>query len=274
MGARAIWKANLRFGGVDVPVKLFSAVQDRAVHFRLLDAKRHEPIKQHMVDPETGDVVESGDIRRAFETGEGELVILGDEELAEAVPKPSRDIEITRFVPVGEITHPWYDRPYWLGPDEDGEGPYFALVQALRKREVEGFARWVMRNKEYVGALRVEGDHLMLITLRHAGEVVPASALTPPSGRALDEREVAMAKQLVAAMEDTFDIAAYHDEYRERVLELVEAKAAGKVVKFPKAPERNTELTLADVLEASLAATGKTGAKPGAKTGKKERKRA
>jgi DNA end-binding protein Ku len=255
--ARAIWKAHLRFGAVDVPIKLYSAVQDRAVHFRMLDAKRREPIRQHMVDPETGKVVESADIRRAFPTEEGELVILAPEELAEVTPEPSREVEITRFVPAGEIDHPWYDRPYFLGPDEGGEDDYFALAEALQKRGVEGVARWVMRGKEYVGALRVEDGYLMLITLRHAGEVIPASALPAPTGRALDPREVAMAKQLVAAMEDEFDPAAYHDEYRERVQELVEAKAKGKVVKFPKAPKRTEETSLADVLAQSVAAAGK-----------------
>ena len=259
--ARAIWKARIRVGGVDVPVKLYSAVEDRSVRFRLLDAKRREPVKQQMVDPESGKAVESSEIRRAFETDAGELVILDEEELAELTPKPSREIAVVRFVPPESITHQWYDRPYYLGPDEQDEA-YFALAQALRKREMEGVARWVMRNREYAGALRAEGDYLMLITLRHAGEVVPASALTPPGGRELDEREVAMAKQLVAAMEDEFDVAAYRDEYRERVLELVEAKAAGKVVKFPKAPRKPAERTLADVLERSLAAA------------KKERKRA
>lgn len=256
MGARAIWKAHICFGGVDVPVKLYSAVQDRAVHFRLLDAKRHEPVKQHMVDPDTGDVVESADIRRAYQTDEGQLVILDDEDLAKAIPEASREIQITHFVPPEKISHQWYDRPYFLGPDGEDER-YFALAQALEKRGVEGVARWVMRNKEYAGALRSEGGYLMLITLRHAGEVVPASALPAPSGRALDEREVGMAKQLIGAMEDEFDIAAYHDEYRERVQEFVEARAAGKVVKFPTAPRRTEETSLADVLQASLAAGGK-----------------
>lgn len=256
MGARAIWKAHLRFGAVDVPVKLYSAVQDRAVHFRLLDAKRHEPVKQHMVDPDTGDVVDFADIRRAYQTDEGQLVILDEEDLEKATPEASRDIQITHFVPPEKISHQWYDRPYFLGPDEEDER-YFALAQALEKRGVEGVARWVMRNKEYAGALRAEDGYLMLITLRHAGEVVPASALPAPTGRALDDREVAMARQLIAAMEDEFDIAAFHDEYRERVQELVEAKAAGRVVKFPRAPRRTAETDLADVLQASLAASGK-----------------
>lgn len=265
MGARAIWKAHVTFGAVDVPVKMYSAVQDRAVHFRMLDARRHEPVKQHMVDPDTGEVVGSADIRRAYPTDDGDLVILGEEELAELAPESSRDIEITRFVPPSQITHQWYDRPYYLGPDGD-DGAYFALAAALGERGVEGVAHWTMRGKPYVGALRAEDGYLMLITLRHAGEVVPASALPAPAGRALDDREIAMATQLVGAMEDPFDIAAFHDEYRERVRELVEAKAAGKVVKFPRAAAKKTETDLADVLQASLAATGKTAGK--------ERKRA
>lgn len=251
MAARAIWKGRIRFGDVDVPVKLYSAVQDRTVRFRLLHAKDQEPVRQQMVNPETGRVVEHEEVQRAFQTEAGDLIMLDPEELSELEPKASRDIEITRFVEPAAITHQWYDRPYYLGPDDDEEA-YFTLAEALRRQEVEGVARWVMRKKEYVGALRAEGAHLMLITLRHAGEVVPASALQPPGGRQLDQREVKMATQLVAALEDDLDMAAYRDEYRDRVLELVEAKAAGKVVKFPKAPAKQTEKSLASMLEQSV----------------------
>lgn len=257
MAARAIWKGRIQFGDVDVPVKLYSAVEDRSIHFRLLDAKRKEPIKQKMVDPRTGDVVDYSDIRRGFQTQEGELVVLDPAELEELEPEPSREIEITRFVPPTQITHQWYDRPYFLGPDEDEEA-YFALVEALRKEGKEGVAKWTMRKKEYVGALRTEGDYLMLITLRHAGEVVPASALDAPGGRDLNPRELKMAKQLIAAMEDEdLDLAAFRDEYRDRVMEYIEAKAEGKVVKFPKAPRKPKEESLEEMLAKSLKAGGK-----------------
>jgi DNA end-binding protein Ku len=254
--ARAMWKGRIAFGDVAVPVKLYSAVQDRGIHFRLLDAKRHEPITQHMVDPESGDIVEYEQIHRAVESGAGELVMLDAKELAGLEPEASREIEITRFVPHDAISHLWYDRPYFLGPD-DSEGDYFALAASLRGKEVDGVARWVMRKKEYAGALRADGDYLMLMTLRHAAEVTAASELTPPGGRDLDRREVEMAKRLVAAMEDELDLGAYKDEYRERVMELVEAKAAGKVLKFPKAPPKKSEGSLADALEQSIAATRK-----------------
>ena len=254
MAARAIWKGRIRFGSVDVPVKLYSAVQDRAVHFRLLDARAQAPVEQQMVDPDTGAVVPAEGVRKAFQTEEGEMVILSAEELEELQPPESREIEVTRFVPPEEITHAWYERPYYLGPDGDEEG-YFALQAALEREGKEGVCRWTMRKKEYVGALRAQDGYLVLIALRSAGEVVPASALPAPGGRELDARELAMAKQLVAAMEDELDFAAYRDEYRERVMALVEAKAAGTMVKFPKAPEREKETSLADVLERSLAAT-------------------
>ncbi|MGH7464777.1 MAG: Ku protein [Longimicrobiales bacterium] len=257
MAARAIWKGRIRFGDVDVPVKLYSAVKSTSgVHFRLLHEKDLEPVKQEMVNPQTGKVVEYERVRRAFPTADGVLVMLDEDELAELEPEASRDIEITRFVEPETITHQWYDRPYYLGPD-DSEADYFALAEALRKQKKEGVARWVMRKKEYVGALRLEHDHLMLMTLRHAGEVVPASVLEAPGGRTLDKREIQMAKQLVAALEGDLDLTAYRDEYRERVLELVEAKAEGKVLKFPKPAKKKKEEPLAAMLERSLQATKK-----------------
>ncbi|HSJ24685.1 MAG TPA: Ku protein [Longimicrobiales bacterium] len=257
MAARAMWKGVIRFEDVEVPVKLYSAVQDQAVHFRLLHEKDMEPVKQQMVHPDTGKVVDADEVRRAYQTDDGDLVMLDDEELAELEPEASRDIEVTRFLDTDVITHQWYDRPYYLGPDGDA-GAYFALAEALRKKGREGVVRWVMRKKEYVGALRAHGDHLILMTLRRKGEVVPASALKAPGGRALDKREVNMAMQLVSALEeDELDLAAFRDEYRDRVVELVTAKAEGKVVKFPEPPAKQTEESLEKMLAASLKAAKK-----------------
>jgi DNA end-binding protein Ku len=228
-------------------------VKDKSIHFRLLDAKKREPVKQHMVDAESGEEVEYKAARRAVQVGKNRLVILDEEELEELEPESSREIEVTRFVKPQAITHEWYDRPYYLGPDGDS-GRYFALVEALRGQGKEGVARWVMRNKEYVGALRVEGDHLMLVTLRHAGEVIPASSLPSPGGREVNRRELEMARELVDTMVEPFDVTAFRDEYRDRVLELVEAKARGKVLRFPKAKPKKVEASLASVLAKSIEA--------------------
>lgn len=251
--ARAIWKGVLTIGTEEVPVKLFSAVQDRGVHFRLLHEGTGQPVKQRMVNPETGDAVPYDEVRRGYEVEEGVFVVLDEDDLEALEPEKSRQIEVTRFVEPDVIDHQWYDRPYHLGPDGDDEG-YLALVRALESAEREGVARWTMRNKSYVGSLRARDGHLMLITLRHAGEVIPASALEPPGGRKAEKRELEMAEQLVAALEADFDPTEWRDEYRDRVLELVEAKAEGKTIRMPKGAKKKAEGDLSESLEASIAA--------------------
>src|SRR5512138_2073506 len=125
--ARAIWKGVLRCGRLSVPVKFYSAVQDRTIHLRLLDRKRHEPVEQKMVEPSSGQVVPADEVGRAYPSGEHELVLLTPEELQSFEPPPSREITLTRFVPPAQISHQWYERPYFLGPDESDDD-YFALV--------------------------------------------------------------------------------------------------------------------------------------------------
>lgn len=251
--ARAIWKGVIRFEDEEVPVKLYSAVEDRSVHFRLLGRKTGRPVKQRMVNPVSGDVVDYDDVRRGYELEPGVFVVLEEEDLEAVQPEKSREIEVTRFLDPSVIGHQWYDRPYHLGPDGDDEA-YFALLDALEAESKEGLARWTMRNKEYVGALRAQDGHLMMITLRRADEVIPASALDPPSGREPARNELEMAEQLVAALEDDFDATDFEDDYRHRVLELIEAKAEGKTVEFREPEERRAAGDLAASLEASLRA--------------------
>jgi DNA end-binding protein Ku len=251
--ARAIWKGVIRFADVATPVKLYSAVEDRGVGFRLLGERTLRPVKQRMVNPLTGAVVPNEAVRRGYEVEPGVFVLLEAEELEEIQPGKSRDMEVTRFVEAQVITHEWYDRPYYLGPDED-PASYSALTSALERTGKEGVVRWSMRNREYVGALRAGDGHLTLITLRSPAEVVPASALEPPGGRTPDERELNMAEQLVSALEDEFEPTAFRDEYRDRVLELVEAKAEGKTIEIRRPPERQETEDLASSLQASLRA--------------------
>lgn len=253
MAARAIWKAVLRLDDeTSVPVKLYSAVEDRSVHFRLLHEEDLVPVKQRMVNPDTGDVVEYSEARRAYETDDGSLVMLEPDELESLEPEPSRDVEVTRFVETSAVDHPWYDRPYYLGPDGSTED-YFALVEALRRSGRVGIARWAMRNKEYRGALRAERDHLMLVTLHAEQEMVPVSALEAPGGRDLEKNELGMAEQLVEALSETFEPESFENEHRSRIMELIEAKEAGEVVDFrePEAREE-AETDLSAALEASL----------------------
>jgi len=255
--ARAIWKGVIQFENVELPVKLYSAVQDRTVHFRLLHKKDRQPVKQMMVNPDTGEEVPKERIRKGAEVEPGVFVLLNDEELNEAEPESSRTITIERFVPPEAISHQWFDRPYYLGPDGDDDQDYWNFVEALEKQGREGVARWVMRNKNYAGALRLEQGHLMLIALRFSEEVVLAEDLEAPQGRELEKSELTMARQLIGAMVDKFEPEEFHDEFRDKVLKMVEDKAKGKKLKLVKPKKKASQESLAGALEASLAAVRK-----------------
>ena len=257
MAARAMWKGVIRFATERVPVKLYSAIEDRSVHFRLLHRKDEQPIRQVLVNAETNEVVPYDQARRAQVTDAGDMVLLDMEELDSLKPEPSRDIEILAFLPRGEIDHRWFDRPYYLGPDGSMSN-YFALTDALQAMELEGLARWVMRKKAYVGALRLYSGYPMLLSLRTAEEIIPAAALKPPRGSALDTRELMMARQLIEMLEADFEPQNYRDEYRHRVLEMVESKAAGRKVKPMKPRRRERSEDVGSALEASLAQARKS----------------
>jgi DNA end-binding protein Ku len=134
MGARAIWKAILKVGSQESPVKLYSAVQDKAVHLHVLDRSAEKPIKQHMVNPESGEEVPKAEVQKGYEIERGRFVLVSEQEIEKIQPKESRTIELTRFVPTAKIDQQWYDRPYYLGPDNGSATSYFALAEALNVR--------------------------------------------------------------------------------------------------------------------------------------------
>lgn len=255
MAARAMWKGVIRFGEVSVPVKLYSGIEDRDVHFRLLHRKDKFPVKQAMVNPQTDAIVPYAETKRAYVTDAGDLVMLEKDELDALAPEKSRDIDVMHFLPQHEIDHRWYDRPYYLGPDGASE-EYFAMTAGLESSGMEGLAHWVMRNKEYIGALRVHDGYPMLMSLRHAEEVIPVESLQAPTGKPLDERELAMARQLISMLEAKFEPEKYRDEYRERVLEMLEAKQQGRTVKVLPFRRRAPSEDLTAALEASLRSAG------------------
>jgi DNA end-binding protein Ku len=256
MAARAIWKGELKLSTTKVPVKLYSAVIDRTVHFHILDEKHLMRVKQHMVIPDSGDEVATQEIQKGYEIEPGRFVVVTNEELEQLEPKPSREIEIAEFVPPEAVSQQWYERPYYLAPDGDSKA-YFALVEALKNRNREGIAHWVMRKKNYVGALRAEGDYLVLVTLRNAEEVISAKDLPKPAGRAPTQKELNMAKQLIGMLEDEFNAEDYKDEYRERVMEFIEKKAKGKAPRLRAVKTKRKPSSLDSVLEKSLQALRK-----------------
>jgi DNA end-binding protein Ku len=204
-----------------------------------------------MVQPDNGDEVSSDKIQKGFEIEPGRFVIVTDEDLKSLEPKASREIEITEFVPPEKISQQWYERPYYLGPDGDVKD-YFAFAEALEKREREGIAHWVMRNKPYVGALRAQDGYLVLVTLRSANEVILAKDLPKPAGREPSKKELEMAKHLVSLLEGEFNPKDFKDEYRERVLEFIERKAKGHAPRLTAVKTKRKTTSLDSVLAKSI----------------------
>ena len=256
MAARAIWKGELKIATTKIPVKLYSAVTDRSVRFHILDDKHRMRVKQHMVHRDNGEEVSNQEIQKGFEVEPGKFVIVTDEDLKSLEPKPSREIEIAEFVPPEKINQQWYERPYYLGPDGN-ETAYFALAEALEKRNREGIAHWVMRNKPYVGALRAQGGYLVLVTLRNANEVISAKELPKPAGREPSQKEIEMAKHLVSLLEGEFNPADFKDEYRERVMEFIARKAKGRAPRLAAVKSKRKTTSLDSVLAKSIAALKK-----------------
>jgi len=261
MAARAMWKGQLKIGTTKVPVKLYSAVQDRTVRFNILDDRHKMRVKQHMIDPDSGDEVPTEEIQKGYEIEPGRFVVLTAEDLEALQPPPSRDIEIAEFVDQDKISQQWFERPYYLGPDDGADSggvkDYFALAEALNKQEKEGIAHWVMRNKYYAGVLRSIDDYLYLFTLRDAKEVISANDLAKPTGAAPTQKELAMATQLVEMLRGDFNAADYKDEYRERVEKFIEQKARGRAPRLQAVKTKRRTDALGSALEKSIAALKK-----------------
>ena len=253
MAARAIWKGNLKLGKNEVPVKLYSAVEDQTVRFHVLDDTAKKRVKQHMVDPDSGEDVETEEIQKGYEIEPGKYVILTEEDLEKLEPPPSRDIDVVEFLPENTISQQWYERPYYIGPDGDVK-TYFAFAEALANKKREAVVNWVMRKKYYAGVLRAVDDYLVLFTMRDAKEVILADQLTKPAGAAPTQKELAMATQLVEMLQGEFDAKEYKDEYRERVQEFIKKKASGRAPRLKPVKAKRQTTALDSVLSKSIEA--------------------
>ncbi|MEU9594241.1 Ku protein [Streptomyces sp. NPDC048193] len=254
--ARAIWTGVITFGLVTVPVGLFSATQDHTVHFNQLQRGTSDRIRNRRVNQRTGEEVGTGDIVKGYELAEGEYVVVEPGELDEIAPGRSQTVDITDFVDLDEIEPVWFDRTYYVAPrGKEYLKVYQLLRTALAEANKAGVATFVMRNKQYLTALRAENDVLVLQTLHWADEVRDPVKELPelPSGRVDRGKELDMALQLVDALSGPWEPGRYHDTYQEKVRDLVRAKAEGKEVALAEEPPTATDVVdLMDVLQGSL----------------------
>lgn len=243
----------IEIGSILVPVKLYTAVEDRTIHFRLLHEKDKTPVKQVMVDPKTNKVVPRNEIKRGYVTERGDIIILDEEELESLEPDSSRNIKVIHFFPEGLIDPRWYIRPYYLGSDQDRES-YVSLIKALIESKKEGLVRWVMRHKEYNGVLRMYHEFPVLITLRYTEEMISIKDLKPPAGPELSKKELSMADKFIDMLTDTFDPSQYHDQFRKRVQDLIQAKTRGETIKVKEYKQKESSENLEEALKESLKA--------------------
>jgi DNA end-binding protein Ku len=255
---RSIWSGAISFGLVNVPIKLYSAVSKKTVRFHQLHGTTGTRIQQRRVDPSTGEEVSYEDIVKGYEIGKDRYVVITPDELESLDPEKTRTIEIEDFVEEAEIDPLYYDHPYYLAPGTGAEKAYRLLLEAMKEAGRVAIARVVIRNKEQLVAIRPSGQVLTMSTMNFADEVVSPDAIEEISAQDGDKatatkRELDMAQQLIDSLTAEFDPGKYHDTYRERVLELIERKAAGEEIAVaPEAPEPAPVPDLMAALEASL----------------------
>jgi DNA end-binding protein Ku len=278
--ARAIWSGAISFGLVNVPVKLYSATSPKTVRFHQLSSKTGARIRQKRVDPSTDEEVPFEDIVKGYEITPDHYVLIAPEELESLDPKATKTIDVEDFVDLSEIDPIYYDHSYYLAPSTGGAKAYRLLLDAMRDTGKVGIGLVVLRSKQQLCALRPNGDVLTLSTMLFGDEVLSPDRLDELDGLGDAEaspRELKMAEQLIESLSTEFDPSKYHDEYRERVLELIEKKAAGEEIAVqPEADEPEVAPDLMAALEASLAALKDDGAEPEKKkpAASKSRKRA
>jgi DNA end-binding protein Ku len=259
--ARAIWSGSISFGLLNVPVKLYSAVSKQTVRFRELREDDGARIRHKRVAESDGKEVPYEKIVKGYEYAPDQYVVLSRDELSELDPQRTRAIEIQDFVDLDKIDPIYFEQPYYLGPDKGAAHAYSLLVQAMKEARKVAVARFVLRNKEHLAAIRPMDDVLTLTTMRFHDEVTSPKDL---DGEVFEEekpkkpekREVEMAKQLIESLTSDFKPDQYRDEYREELLDLLERKAEGKeVVSAPSEEPKPTKAPdLMAALEESLAA--------------------
>ena len=265
--ARAIWTGAISFGLVNVPVKLYSATSPKSVRFHQLSSKTGARIRQKRVDSSTGDEVPFEDIVKGFELSPDRYVLIEPEELDALDPKATKTIDIEEFVDLAEIDPIYYDHSYYLAPTTGGAKAYRLLLEAMREAEKVAIGRVVIRSKQQLCALRPTGDAMALSTMLFGDEVLSSDRLDELDAMEEAEatkRELTMAQQLIESLSAEFDPTKFRDEYRERVLDLIERKAAGEEIAVqPEAEDTAPAPDLMAALEASLAAVSGAGRHPG-----------
>jgi DNA end-binding protein Ku len=273
--ARAVWSGSISFGLVNVAVKAYTAVRDHEVRFHQIDKKSGARVRYEKVSEKTHRKLDGDDIEMGYELRKGRYVKFTKAELADLRPRSTRSVDVSDFVPLEDIDPIYYERTYWLAPDGPGAAKAYGLLcAAMEDRQRVGIGSVVMRNKQYLAAIRPLEGFLAMSTLRFADEVIARSEIDAlPSRRPrADAKELRLATQIVDALDAEWKPTKYHDTYTEELRELIERRAKGETVTIDEAPAEKAEvLDLMAALSASVAAAkrgrrGARAARPSRKT--------
>lgn len=256
---RAIWSGSISFGLVNIPVKLYSAVTERTVRFNQIDTRNGARVRTRRVNAEDGTDVPTEAIAKGYEVSKGRYVVITDDDLASLQPRATHTIDLQEFVELVDVDPIYFDGAYWVAPEERAAKPYALLVRAMEEAGKVAIARFVMRARQFVAVMRPHDGRLVLSMMVYEDEVNPASGIVEfeqLDGLEPDDRELAMADQLIESLTAEFEPGNYHDTYREELLDLIHAKDAGvePTVGVIDGPADDTVVDLMAALEASVAA--------------------
>jgi DNA end-binding protein Ku len=273
---RAIWKGTISFGLVNIPIALGIAAQRSDPRFRTLDRETNEPIKQQIFSPARNEEISRDETVKGYEIGKDQYVVVTDEELDSVAVERRRTIDILAFIDADEVDPVYFDRTYYIEPQEGAEKPYALLLEAMKETGKVAVGKIVLSSREHLALIRPAGDALVIELLFYPEDVRPKDELEDQvRGTKVTKQEREMAMQLVESLSRAFDPDEYENEHKRDVMALIEKKVAGEEIAVPpEAPEPAPVPDLMSALKASLdeAKTGKrTGAKAAAKDGKPAR---
>ena len=253
--ARSIWSGSISFGLVNIPVKVYPAIREHDVHFHLL-APDGSRVRNQRVSEKSGKVVEYRKLKKGYETSKGKYVVFDQDELRALSPPTSKTVDIEEFVALEDIDPIFYERTYHVAPaDAAAAHAYALLATTMEERHRVGIGKVVMREKQYLAAVRPYGKGLAMSTMLFADEIVPQSTIDeiPERRPRITDRERALAVQIIDALESDWKPERYHDDYEEEVRRRIKAKRAGKKEVVTEEPEPPAKvLDLMEALQASL----------------------
>src|SRR5512140_2562377 len=267
---RTLWKGAISFGLVYIPVTLHSATAENRMKFNLLDKRTMNPVGNKQVNKATGEAMTKEEVVKGFEYEKDQFVTLSPDEIKAALPKSTQTIEIESFIDGGQIPTEYYNKPYYVAPASKGQKPYLLLLETMRRTGKIGVARVVISTRQHLAALMPSEHGMVLELLRWADEVRDTAGLPLPDPKetSVTDRELKMAEQLVNELKDKWKPEAFHDEFREKLEQLVEAKVKsgeGEHIMKPLPGEEEVKpsadiIDLTELLRRSLRKGGGAGA--------------